>query len=416
MFASLLPTIGAAIERVRELVAGIAVEQLDGEGSKELLALGEQLERIGRSLKASAAARVAATDSWCRDGDRSAQDWLARTIGTTRQDAQRTLEVGQQLAALPATAQALLLGTVSAQQAEAIAGAAAVDRAAEARLLAGARDGSLREVQDECRRIRANADADPEATARRIHAGRSYRSWTDADGVGHLHLSGPAATIKRIDNAVRHRSDQLFRQARRDGRREPVEAYAFDAVEALTTGDGSHDSKPIPRGADAKIIVRIDHPALLRGRAIEGEVCEIAGVGPIPVSVVQEWMDDAFVAAVLTKGTDVTKVVHLGRRFTSEQRTALQWRDPTCARRGCAKTLGLEYDHVEDWADTHTTRVGAAKRFCSGCHRLKTTGWEVGPDDDDGKCELIPPHHPDHTIQLMAQALRAMDQRLAITG
>ena len=97
---------------------------------------------------------------------------------------------------------------------------------------------------------------------------------------------------------------------------------------------------------------------------VDGETCEIAGLGPIPVSIVREWMDNAFLAAIVTKGTEITKVVHLGRRFTSEQRTALQWRDPICARKGCDNRLGLQYDHFEDWADTHTTRVEAGRRFC----------------------------------------------------
>ena len=48
------------------------------------------------------------------------------------------------------------------------------------------------------------ADPDPEATRARIHAKRSYRTWTDPDGTGHLHLSGPSDVIARVDNAVRH--------------------------------------------------------------------------------------------------------------------------------------------------------------------------------------------------------------------
>ena len=40
-------------------------------------------------------------------------------------------------------------------------------------------------------------------------------------------------------------------------------------------------------GADAKIIVRVDHTALLRGAVGPGELCEISGIGPIPVSVVR---------------------------------------------------------------------------------------------------------------------------------
>ena len=235
-------------------------------------------------------------------------------------------------------------------QAEAIAGAAAADPGAQRRLLAKAKDGSLRELQDECRRTRVNAESDPEAAHRRAHAKRSCRIWTDADGVtGHLHLSGPVAEVARVDNAIRHRADKLFRQARAEGRREPSEAYAYDAATQLMTAPVTASASPL--GADAKIIVRIDHTALRRGHAVEGETCEIAGIGPVPVATVREWMGDAFLAAVLTKGDDVQRVVHLGRKFKATQRTALQWQNPVCARKGCSNRLGLEYDHFEDWAD-----------------------------------------------------------------
>ena len=403
MYPSVLQPVRDVVTQTRGLVAGLDASVLDAAGARELVALGERVERIGRSLKLLGAAQVMATDAWRSQGDRTAEDWLARTTGTTRQDAKRAVETGQQLEDLPATAQALRDGRVSAAQAEAIAGAASADPRAEERLLAGAKRESLRETQDACRTAKAQADPDPEATARRIHKCRSYRSWTDADGVGHLHLTGPASTIKRIDNAVRHRADRIFRQARRDGTREPAEAYAFDAAEQLVTRTGPDDGKPVPRGSDAKIIVRIDHAALLRGRALDGEVCEIAGVGPVPVSLVQEWMDDAFVAAIFTKGTEITKVVHLGRRFTAEQRTTLQWQDPTCARLGCANTLRLENDHLEDWAHTHTTRTEAGKRFCSGCHRLKTIGWHVRPVGSVGKFEFLPTDHPEHPFQQIRQ-------------
>jgi hypothetical protein len=354
------------------------------------VALGEQIERLGHGLKVRAAARVAGSNVWRGDGDRSPEDWLARHTGTSKADAGRLVDTGKKLERLPEVADAVTRGELSARQADAIAGASAADPGAQGRLLDKAKATSLRELQDECRRTRVAADRDPEGAARRAHAQRSYRAWTDADGItGHLHMSGPVAEMARVDNAVRHRAEQTFRAARRDGRREPTEAYAFDAAAELLTANG--DAASTPSGADAKIIVRVDHSALVRGRAVEGETCEIAGVGPIPVSTVNEWLDDAFVAVVLTKGEDVQKVVHLGRRFTAKQRTALQWQDPVCARKGCSNRLRLEYDHFEDWADTHTTRVPAAKRFCHPCHELKSRGWRVSDPDENGECTFTAP-------------------------
>jgi hypothetical protein len=406
MFASLDRQVSA----LREAIGRVDVGTVDAAGARELVALGEQIERLGRSLTTAAAAQVAATGAWRGAGDRTPEEWLARTTGTTRVDAARTVETGARLAQLPRTAEALRNGAVSARQAGAIASAATASPANEARLLGLASHASVRELEDACRRTIVAAEPDPETRERRIHARRSYRTWTDAEGIGHLQVSGPVATIARIDNAVRHLGDRIFRGARRAGRREPTEAYLFDAVEQLATTTGGAEAAPVPRGADAKVIVRIDHSALLRGRAVEGEVCEIAGVGPIPVSVVEEWMGDAFVAAVLTKGTEIAKVVHLGRRFTSEQRTALQWQDPVCARSGCANRLGLQYDHFIGWAETHETRSDDAKRFCTPCHRLKSAGWEVGPPGPDGRCEFRPaggpgsdgtgPFEPQPTLEL----------------
>jgi hypothetical protein len=384
------------LQPIREvLLAGqrasgrLSVAELAASRARELVLLGERLERLGHGLKVTAAARVAETAAWKDDGDASIADWMARTTGTSKHDAQRNIDTGRRLGSLPDTETALREGRLSSKQADAIADAASADPTAEQELIRAAGRSPLKELKQKCREIRAKADPDPEATARRIQDRRSYRTWTEPDGTAHLHLSGPGPTIARIDAAVRHRADRIFREAHRAGRRERSDAYSVDAMEQLVCREG--DGAPIAKGADAKIIVRIDHGALLRGRAEPGEVCEISGVGPVAVSTVREWMRDAFIAAILTKGTEVSKVVHLGRRFTSEQRTALQWQDPICARRGCGNRLGLENDHHDDWALTRTTRTTSANRWCRACHRLKSAGWIVGPEGDDGKHELSPP-------------------------
>jgi hypothetical protein len=152
---------------------------------------------------------------------------------------------------------------------------------------------------------------------------------------------------------------------------------------------------PGPTGANAKIIVRIDHTALVRGHTIPGETCEIDGFGPVPVEQVRAWMTDAFLAAVLTDGTDITRVVHLGRKPTALQTTALQALGVRCARVGCGRTEGLQIDHRIDWSITKHTTLRELDWLCCHDHGLKTLyGWALEPGT--GPRRLLHPDHPDH--------------------
>jgi hypothetical protein len=88
-------------------------------------------------------------------------------------------------------------------------------------------------------------------------------------------------------------------------------------------------------------------------------------------------------------------VVHLGRRPTALQRTALQWLSPSCTREGCGHSARLQIDHDIDWAVTHTTRLDSLDLLCDHDHDLKTRfGWAL--EEGNGKPRLLPPEHPDH--------------------
>jgi hypothetical protein len=86
-----------------------------------------------------------------------------------------------------------------------------------------------------------------------------------------------------------------------------------------------------------EVIVRVDWDALVRGWPVEGEVCEVPGIGPVPVSLVRAMVEsgDAVLKAVVTRGTDVVNVAHLRRQPSAVQRTALRWLDLVCVEPGC---------------------------------------------------------------------------------
>ncbi|HET6728277.1 MAG TPA: hypothetical protein VFG96_02595, partial [Jiangellaceae bacterium] len=144
-------------------------------------------------------------------------------------------------------------------------------------------------------------------------------------------------------------------------------------------------------------LLRVDVEALRRGAVAGGELCEITGVGPVPVSVARDLLGESVLKLVITRGVDVAHVTHLGRGPTAAQRVALAWTTPGCTVAGCPRTR-VEYDHREDWARTRRTRLDELDPLCGYHHDLKTrNGWALLPGH--GKRAMIPPHdarHPQH--------------------
>jgi hypothetical protein len=160
----------------------------------------------------------------------------------------------------------------------------------------------------------------------------------------------------------------LFETARTDGRRERSEALAFDALIVLADAPSATDART---GADTAVVVRIDHTALLRGRTEAGEVCELAGGGPVPVAVASRLLDDAFVKAVVLDGTDVLTVSHLGRTIPARLRTALEELYPECCHETCNVTHNLEIDHNQPVEEGGPTALWNLGRLCPYHHWYK---------------------------------------------
>jgi uncharacterized protein DUF222 len=380
---------------LRQAMAGLAsrfdAALLGPAQARAAMSEAAAIEHMAAVLKAMAADRLAESEAWRGEGDRSAAHHLARTTGTPVSQAASELEMAKRLKHRPKTEAAARAGTLSPQQAAAIADAAEADPDAEDDLLALAAKASLQELREEAARRKAAA-TDLDERHRRIHNERRVRDWTDGEGGWNLSARGTPEDGAKIMAALRTVADGLFKAARGEGRREPPEAYAFDALVQLVTGG---EGAGVARGR-TKVLVRVDFEALLRGIVADGEVCEIAGFGPVPVSVVEALLaqGDTFLAAVITKGVAVTGVAHLGRRPTAAQRSALEWLYPTCAVEGCS-ALARQIDHRVDWAKTHITLLDLLDGYCGHHHDLKTyDGWALV--EGVGKRAFVPPSDPRH--------------------
>ncbi len=136
---------------------------------------------------------------------------------------------------------------------------------------------TLRELKKKCGRVIAAAD-------------------TDTDGTWRLHGSFTADAAAAIRSRLEAECEQVFKEARTDGRREGLDAYMADALVRLCQAqpnngnDGGNGAAP-----RREMVIHIDLAALRPGRTLSGKTCEIAGIGGIPAEVARDLMDDAFI-------------------------------------------------------------------------------------------------------------------------
>ena len=217
-------------ESLSEYAAGFDAAVLSAAQAAEVVEQASRIEKMAATVKGLAAARVAGTGSWRTEGDRSAAHQLARRTGTSVVQAAAAIDTARRLEALPETAAAARRGELSAEQACAIVDAAGANTAAEHDLLEAARRSPLAELREQCARTKAAGHVDLEARRRRIHQRRSLRSFTDAEGEWHLHCRNNPEVGARIMAALDSFREEVFRRARSEGRHEPPEAYAADAL------------------------------------------------------------------------------------------------------------------------------------------------------------------------------------------
>jgi len=332
-----------------------------------------------------AARRIEETKVWRESGHRSAAHWVAEATGETVGAACRTLETARGLDALPETDAAFRSGRLSPTQAAEITSAAGADPASESNLLDAAGSTSVKGLKDRCRQVRAGAEADDRAWARRLHLGRRAHDWNDPEGFYRFEGRMAPHAGARFSSAWQAHIDRIFREARRAGRHEPCAAYAADALVALAA---EGPCKPI------EVRVTVDSSALARGHTEPGERCEIDRVGPAPVTTARAMLDDASVAVLVRDGDDITAVTSPKRVIPTKLRRALEARYPTCGVKSCANDQFLQIDHVVPLEAGGETNVHNTWRICSHHHFLKTyEGWKVV--GEPGNWDLVPPDGPD---------------------
>jgi hypothetical protein len=374
-----------AVDALKATARALDPACIDGHDAVALFDAVSEGERVCGAMKALLARRIEETKVWREAGHRSAAHWVAEATGETVGAASRTLETARALDGLTETEAAFRAGRLSPTQAAEITSAAGADPSAETALLDAAGSTSAKGLKDRCREVRAGAEEDDRAWARRLHLGRRAFKWSDPDGAYCFNGRMAPDAGARFDSAWEAHINRIFRDARRAGRHEPRAAYAADALVALAT---EGPCKPV------EVRVTVDSAALARGHTNSGERCEIACVGPVPVTTARALLDDAAVTVMTRTGDDVTAVSSPKRTIPTKLRRALEARYPHCAVPACANDHFLEIDHIVALEDHGRTELDNLWRICSHHHRLKTyEGWMVV--GRNGARDLVSPDDPD---------------------
>jgi hypothetical protein len=368
-----LEVLEALVSQLRGVVGSCDAAALDGGAARRMVVISAEIERLASGLRTLAAGRVATTGALVGDGDhRDAGAWMASVTGTTVGRARATIETAEKLSALPATTDALLAGSLSETQVDVIAGAATANPRAESMLLQTARTEGVKGLKTEAARVEAAASTDQDERYRRAIGRRYLRHRRVSDVVGMIEMRGPLDRTARVMAALEPIERAVFEDARGGETRELPEAYAFDAMVRLADDAARVTELSDGRRSPGTVVVRVDKSAFDRGETVEGEVCEIPGVGPVPVRVAQELATDGIMKALITDGTDVHAVSHAGRTIPARLRTAIEELQPECVIAGCHVDRHLEIDHNRPVAAGGLTELANLHRLCHHHHDLKT--------------------------------------------
>lgn len=371
---------------------------LTGEMATEVVRITTEMANAASSMTARAARRVDETRAWKAAGAVSAGHHLAMVTGGSASELNKAVATERRLEVMPKLAQASRSGAVSTRQADEISRTVVLDRSAESDLLEMASGSSFNDLADEAKRRRAAALPDEQARYRHARSQRCLRTWVDAEGVAGLLWKTTPDQLGHFKALHATWVDNRSERARGEGRHESPDHLDADgfwemirhtpaAGERGSKGDdrstaGSGDSNDTGRAheRDVQLHLLVTHDALLRGHTEPGERCEMAGVGPVPVSVVRDILanEDPFVSVLETDGVDVYKVARPGRSMTAAMREALFVRDPGCVVPGCRRTAHLEAHHTEAFADTGHTMLDELANLCERHHDLIThRGYEL---------------------------------------
>jgi uncharacterized protein DUF222/HNH endonuclease len=335
------------------------------------------------------AARFLATDEGERQGFSSSGDYLRLNCHMTTPQVLDRIDVGQQVAKMPESFQAVMRGEIGfghlvqmAKTAAALEGSPTASKFEEAPLLAHAKEESVGRLHYTCLHARHSLDpqryAEDEAETVEL---RSLEIKAGGDGMasvsGYLDSAGAAILRKALE--------PLARKSGKDDCRKRKQRLA-DALVELACG-----GKP----AQIQVTTSVETLVGLAGAS----AAEMDFSLPISARTVERMACDCNVVRVLLAAD--SSVIDVGRStrvITAAMKRALLARDGGCRWPGCDRAgHWCEGHHLVYWTRGGTTELDNLVLLCHRHHRLvHECGWQLVNCDgrEGGPLLALPPPTP----------------------
>jgi len=362
-------------------------------------------------MLAAARSRVLAVspgDTAKRSAERSAE--LVRETGMSGTEARRAVRLADTLRAVPAAADALAEGRITAGHATVLStGVSWLNRPAvslDGGLLEAACDQSVDEFRATVGEWeqRENGDGDGRRLAARQHRRRRATWFTRDDGMVRIEADLAPDSGAMVTGALQALSEHLWRTE--DGRTagsEPVQDLSAGRTSVQRNADALEElarraTKPVdpsltadgPQGAGrprVDLLVTVDLERLQRTSGADRGRCTTADGVPLSPAAVRRLACDAGVVPVVLGGS--SEVLDVGRRtrtIPTAVRNALLVRDGGCTFPGCDRAVSwCDAHHIVHWADGGPTSLENLVLLCSAHHHEVHDGdWTMeqraGPD------------------------------------
>jgi hypothetical protein len=382
-------TLEGAVRTLQDFVRTARPATYSGDEARRMVELLGRAERAAASGIALLSPVVVESGAFAKGGHASAPDWLGSVSGTSPGVAKGRLAAAERAASEPELATALHQGTLSAPELGLITKAAAADPESVGTMLELVdAEASHQELSAKAAEVRAAARSKESERARRerVHALPHFRWRQDDEGGIRGEFLCDEVAWARVAPGLEAATKALWKAAgAQEG--ESLDAHRLDAFLEIMAGG--------PVGpARSEVLVIIDAEALRRGTTSTGEICEIDGIGPVPVESATELLGEGSLRFLIKEGRDIRTVTTSSRDLATRTARALAARDRSCVVPGCGKRLGLQADHCfVDYHDDGPTELGNLALLCPSHHDMKTHGgWKLtgGPDT----WRWVPPPNP----------------------